>query len=95
MVIINFIAFKSLIYFSILIYQILELNSPKNIVIKTASKPQDPDFKPLVLNLPSRPGNGVSAIDCKEYMISLEKELRNVLKSKSSKTRMRNMGMIF
>ncbi|XP_060840506.1 serine/threonine-protein kinase PLK1-like [Rhopalosiphum padi] len=70
---------------------LIELNSPKNIVIKTASKPQDPDFKPLVLNLPSRPGNGVSAIDCKEYMISLEKELRNVLKSKSSKTRMRNM----
>lgn len=51
-----------------------------------------------MFTVPSRPsvGNGVSTIDCKEYMISLEKELENVLKHKpSSKTRMKNMGMLF
>jgi len=82
---------------SILISQILELNSPKTSVIKTASKPQDPVFKSPVLNVPSKPsiGNGVSKIDCKNYMISLEKELRNLLKCKPSRTRMRNMGMLF
>lgn len=50
-----------------------------------------------MFTVPSRPsvGNGVSTIDCKEYMISLEKELENVLKHKPSKTRMKNMGMLF
>lgn len=50
-----------------------------------------------MFTVPSRPsiGNGVSTIDCKEYMISLKKELENVLKRKPSTTRMKNMGMLF
>jgi len=50
-----------------------------------------------MFTVPSRPsvGNGVSIIDCKEHMISLEKELENLLNRKPSKTRMNNMGMLF
>ncbi|KAL4113809.1 hypothetical protein QTP88_017381 [Uroleucon formosanum] len=72
---------------------LIELNSPKPAVIKTDSKPQDLGLKRPMFTVPSRPsvGNGVSTIDCKEYMISLEKELENVLKHKPSKTRMKNM----
>jgi len=35
-----------------------------------------------MFTVPSRPsiGNGVSTIDCKEYMISLKKKLENLLK---------------
>ncbi|XP_025193335.1 serine/threonine-protein kinase polo-like isoform X2 [Melanaphis sacchari] len=73
---------------------LIELNSPKLSVTKTkiASKPQDPCFKSPVLNMPSKPiGNGVSKIDCKDYMISLEKELGNLLKCKLSTIRVKNM----
>jgi len=38
-------------------------------------------------------GNGVSVNDCKEYMMSLEKELGNVLKCKPSMKGMTNMGI--
>lgn len=72
----------------------LELNSPKAAVIKVAVKPQDPVNKLPVFNIPNRPtvGNGVSATDCKEYMMSLERELGNVLKTKPSMKGMKNMG---
>lgn len=48
--------------------------------------------------MPSRPlttGNGVSVNDCKEYMMSLEKELANVLKCKPPMKGMKNMGTNF
>lgn len=45
-------------------------------------------------NKPPVAGNGVSASDCKEYMISLEKELGNLLKNKPSFMKgMKNMGI--
>lgn len=48
-----------------------------------------------MFNIPNKPttGNGVSSNDCKEYMMSLEKELGNLLKSKPSMKGMKNMGM--
>lgn len=50
-----------------------------------------------MFNVPSKPtsGNGVSANDCKEYMISLERELEKVLKCKPSMRGMKNMGIYF
>jgi len=77
---------------------ILELNSPKAAVTKVAAKPQDPVDKLLVFNVPNKPptiGNGVSVNDCKEYLISLEKELGNLLKCKPhlSMKGMKNMGI--
>jgi len=76
---------------------ILELNSPKAAIIKVATKPQDPVNKLPMFNIPNKPttGNGVSSNDCKEYMMSLEKELGNLLKSKPSMKGMKNMGMDF
>lgn len=48
--------------------------------------------------MPNKPsngnGNGVSSNDCKEYMVSLEKELGKLLKCKPSMKGMKNMGMI-
>lgn len=74
---------------------ILELNSPKAAIIKVATKPQDPVNKLPMFNIPNKPttGNGVSSNDCKEYMMSLEKELGNLLKCKPSMRGMKNMGM--
>lgn len=70
-----------------------ELNSPKAAIIKVATKPQDPVNKLPMFNIPNKPttGNGVSSNDCKEYMMSLEKELGNLLKSKPSMKGMKNM----
>jgi len=68
-------------------------------VIKVAAKPQDPTTNKLpVFNVPNKPpstGNGVSANDCKEYLISLEKELGNLLKCKPylSMKGMKNLGI--
>lgn len=48
-----------------------------------------------MFNMPHRPpttGNGVSVSDCKEFMMSLEKELANVLKCKPPMKGMKNMG---
>jgi hypothetical protein len=47
-----------------------------------------------MFNIPNKPtsGNGVSANECKEYMITLEKELEKVLKCKPSMRGMKNMG---
>lgn len=75
----------------------LELNSPKAAIIKVPAKPQDPISKLPIFNIPNKPatGNGVSATDCKEYMISLENELGNLLKSKPSIKGMKNMGKNF
>lgn len=72
---------------------LIELNSPKPAVNKSASKPQDPGLKRSMFTVPSRPSveNGVSTIDCKEHMISLEKELESLLNRKPSKTKMINM----
>lgn len=71
------------------------MNSPKAVAIKVAAKPQDPTRLPM-FNIPNKPaGNGVSANDCREYMVCLEKELGNVLKCKPSMKNMKNMGMIF
>jgi len=77
---------------------VLELNSPKAAVTKVAAKPQDPIDKLPVFNVPNKPpttGNGVSVNDCKEYLISLEKELGNLLKCKPylSMKGMKNMGI--
>lgn len=71
-----------------------ELNSPKAAAIKVVAKPQDPVNKIPVFNVPNKPnsGNGVSSNDCKEFMISLEKELGNVLKCKPSTRGMKNLG---
>ncbi|XP_050442073.1 serine/threonine-protein kinase PLK1-like [Adelges cooleyi] len=70
-----------------------ELNSPKAAVIKAVTKPQDPANKLPLFNVPNRAvgGNGVSASDCKEYMISLERELGNLLKNKPITRGMTNM----
>lgn len=50
-----------------------------------------------MFNIPNKPttGNGVSSNDCKEYMMSLEKELGNLLKCKPTMKGMKNMGMNF
>jgi len=50
-----------------------------------------------MFNIPNKPttGNGVSSNDCKEYMMSLEKELGNLLKCKPTMKGMKNMGMSF
>lgn len=75
----------------------LELNSPKATVVKAVAKPQDPVSKLPMFNVPNKPptsGNGVSVNDCKEFMISLEKELANVLKCKPPMRGMKNMGII-
>lgn len=70
-----------------------ELNSPKAAIIKVASKPQDPVNKLPMFNIPNKPttGNGVSSNDCKEYMMSLERELGNLLKCKPTMKGMKNM----
>lgn len=50
-----------------------------------------------MFNVPNKPptsGNGVSVNDCKEFMISLEKELANVIKCKPPLRGMKNMGII-
>lgn len=76
----------------------LELNSPKASVIKAVTKPQDPVNKLPMFNIPNKPpttGNGVSVNDCKEYMISLEKELGNLLKCKPPMRGIKNMGINF
>lgn len=76
------------------VFRILELNSPKTAVTKVAIKPQDPVNKLPIFNMPNISpiaGNGVSANDCKEYMISLEKELGLLLKKGMKE--MKNMGM--
>lgn len=71
------------------------MNSPKAVAIKVAAKPQDPINKLPIFNVASKPvGNGVSANDCREYMVSLEKELGNVLKFKPPMKGIKNMGMI-
>lgn len=74
----------------------LELNSPKSSVIKATIKPQDPINKlPLFNAVPNKPtaGNGVSANDCKEYMVNIEKELAKLLKCKPTMRGMKNKGM--
>jgi len=50
-----------------------------------------------MFNIPNKPttGNGVSSNDCKEYMMSLERELGNLLKCKPTMKGMKNMGMNF
>ncbi|VVC32226.1 Protein kinase, ATP binding site,Protein kinase domain,Serine/threonine-protein kinase, active site,POLO [Cinara cedri] len=70
-----------------------ELNSPKAVAIKVAVKPQDPVNRLPIFNMANKPpaGNGVSANDCREYMISLEKELGNLLKCKPPMKGMKNM----
>lgn len=72
------------------------MNSPKAVAIKVAAKPQDPITRIPMFNVPNKPaGNGVSANDCREYMVCLEKELGNLLKCKPPMKDMKNMGMIF
>lgn len=56
-------------------------------MVKVAVKPQESVFKPALYNLPNWPN-----IDAKNYMISLEKELENVLKSRPSTKGVKNMG---
>lgn len=76
-----------------LVPKLLELNSPKAVVTKAASKSQDSSKVPP-FNLPNRviDGNGVSVSECKEHMLSLEKELEKLLKTNLAKKGMINMG---
>ncbi|XP_050528364.1 serine/threonine-protein kinase polo-like [Daktulosphaira vitifoliae] len=70
-----------------------ELNSPKASIIKAVSKPQDPIGKLPLFNVPNKVtgGNGVSATECKDYMVSLEKELGSLLKNKPLMKAVTNM----
>lgn len=70
----------------------LDVN-PKSTVVNINLNPQD--FKPLMLNMSINhiDVNLVSAVDCKEFLISLEKELKKLLECKPSIKEMNNMGI--
>lgn len=71
------------------------MNSPKP-VVKVTAKPQDSSFKPPIYNMANNSSAfGVCNNECKEYMMSLEKELDIVLKSKPSTKEMINIGTKF
>lgn len=71
------------------------MNSPKP-VVKVTAKPQDSILKPPIYNTANNSCEfGASSNECKEYMMSLEKELDNVLKSKPSMKGMTSIGTKF
>lgn len=84
-----------IMYFLLKNILILELNSPKTNMVKVGAKTQDIVVKPQIYNLSnmSTTENGITDLDCKKYMISLEKELGKLLKNKPSIHVMSNMGM--
>lgn len=65
-------------------------------MVKVATQSQDYVLKPPMYNMANNSSEyGIFNNECKEYMMSLEKELDTVLKSKPSMKEMTSIGIIF